>query len=354
MRWRAERDVLRDAVEVARTPAGKAHLAVLNSLHLAATEDGSLTVRGSDLDLTVTTSAKGSTEAAGAVAVPAVLLHGWLSKAPDGAVEVSEDERTGRVTLAAGSSSITINTPPITEWPRLDDVEGERFTIAPETWGKLRRLAVFPHVDTSRSISCVHFGPTGGWAANEHRAAWVRCDGLPEATIPRASFAAIAAHVKDGAVDLVVNEREAALSHDGVTWSCRLMHAQYPDMERLIPPDLPLSIDVDKAELVEAVDRLSLFGDSKIPPSVVLHLEDDAIRAETEGFDAGMGTEHVDAGLDVGDLTAVKFDGNYLRQIATTFPDDDRLVLRGKGGLKPWVVDSGNVLVLVMPVRLNR
>jgi DNA polymerase III subunit beta len=349
MRWRAERDELRNAVDVARAAVGRHHLAVLSGLHLTAGPDGVLQVVGTDLDLTITAEAKGGTDEPGSVIVSAALLHGWLAKAPSAAVTLATTD-DGRLTIEAGSAAATLHTYDGEQWPRLTEPTGEPTVLDAADWERLARILPFALTDQDRPLlRVVRFRPDGAWTTDGYRLGWVK-DLAPgfTASIPTPVLFAVRRHVPDGPVTLTVDERHATFTAAGVRWTQRLDEGNFPEtVDKLVPQGGELTVDVDTGELTDALARAMSVAREGV--GVRLTASEDHITVTTHSVDVGETTEDVDAGV-TGEFE-VGFNPAYLAQLAAAM--GERVTLTGTDALKPWIAEHDGVVALLMPFKVN-
>ena len=101
--------------------AGKGSLAILQNVLLEG-NGSTLTLTTTDLDLSIKSTVECEIQEAGETTLPVKLLFTAMMKAPEGMVEVKVDENE-RATVLAGSSRLTLNGKPSSEFPKLSDEE---------------------------------------------------------------------------------------------------------------------------------------------------------------------------------------------------------------------------------------
>lgn len=352
MLWRAERDVLRQAVDTVRPAVGRAHIPVLSGIRLDVDEHGTLTATGSDLDLTIITTAKGATVTPGTIVVPARLLSSWLGKAPSGAIELEHDTSAGTVTFTGQGASLTLHALNTDEWPRIQQPEGAPVILDDPAWARIRTILPFASTDDSRPALCmIQLTAEGAWATDSFRLAWAQVDVPAEANLPAETLRLIAKAVPDGALSMTVDDRTARFERDGTAWTCRLNAAEPPNCARLIPgEDPPCSITFDLAAFTDALGRHVLLSDPKNVTPAKLTVTGEQMGVTSRAQDVGETADLVDCAT-TGDVPVVAFNPHYLGSVLAAH-DLDRPTLSGFDGLKPWVAKSEGLLTLIMPVRV--
>jgi len=131
----------------------------------------------------------------------------------------------------------------------------------------------------------------------------------------------------------------------------RLIEAEFPNFEKIIPSDFSLSVSFDREELLSAVKICSIFARDSAN-IVKLHLQKDKITVSSSSPSVGGNTVDVEARLS-GEENEIAFNAKYLLDLFTILPDNE-LVFDMIGPLNPGVFKlNGNTsfLHLIMPIR---
>ncbi len=79
-------------------------------------------------------------------------------------------------------------------------------------------------------------------------------------TIPKLSLDEISKIIeKDELIELYVSERKVLFVFDKNIIQTRLIDGSYPDTARLIPLEFDYELDINRADLLNAIDRVSLL-----------------------------------------------------------------------------------------------
>lgn len=67
----------------------------------------------------------------------------------------------------------------------------------------------------------------------------------------------------DSGCTIYLDQQRALFSASGILISTRLLRGEFPDAERLIPPQFPYSVTVDTAEFLAAADRVKIISSAE-------------------------------------------------------------------------------------------
>ena len=203
MKISIERGTLLKAVAQAQSVVERRNTIPILANVLIEADDGSVTLRATDLDIEVIDSVAATIERGGATTVSAVMLHEIVRKLPDGAlVELEDDGASGRMTVRAGRSNFSLTTLPREDFPVMASPDYTTRFAAPA--GVLRRLFektrfAISTEETRYYLNGVYMhladGPEGRVlrcvATDGHRLAQVDApipegaDGMPGVIVPR-------------------------------------------------------------------------------------------------------------------------------------------------------------------------
>ena len=210
----------------------------------------------------------------------------------------------------------------------------------------------------------VHFFSRGGKffaeATDGHSAhrTWVESDATGDVIVPLDAVESIvrAAQESDRMVTLSAEtDRLIRYQREGLTIIARLIASRFPELDNVIPPEMPRPVLVPKARLMECLGRLGIIG-AEGPSDLIatLHLTDGQI---------ALSSRHVDRG-DISERIVIEYDGEPLkigvsrRLLANAIgPLTSDLVSFGFADeLSPIVItepEKPTQIHIVMPMRLN-
>ena len=371
MKFRCERDTLVEALGTAsRAVSGRGGmLAVLAGLRAELLGD-TLTLTGSDLDLTVTVGAQVSGQADGTIVFPrAKLLADVVRSLSPGAVgvELSDGgDAGGSVLITSGRSEFSLRVLPADEYPKLPDAAADPVQLdAKELAAALRQVTPAASTDDNRPIitGVLLAAEEGGLrlvATDSYRLA-VRdlagrsatLGGRPSVLVPSRALREVERLLGGSeTVTLRLGDRDAAFEVGTTRITTRLIEGEFPNYRGLIPASYPNRLVVGREPLLDAVRRVRLLAQDNTPIRLVMSSDGLELLAVTQ--DVGQAHENLDAKYEGADLT-VAFNPEYLTQGVDVTPGDE-VLLETIDALKPAVIrstETQDFLYLLMPVRVS-
>lgn len=365
MKFRCERDDLVEALgTAARAVSGRGGmLPVLSGVRAELVGD-TLTLTGSDLDLTITVGTSVSGQGDGlTIFRDAKLLADIVRRLDSGAVAVEVDDEQARIT--AGRSDFSLRVAPADEYPKLTVPEGDPVQVpGAELARALHQVTPAASTDDNRPIitGVLLSAEEGGLrlvATDSYRLAVRDLAGL-SALGDRAKVLVPSRALKEveraatGAETITVRfgERDAAFEVGTTRITTRLIEGEFPNYRGLIPASYPNRLLVGREALLDAVGRVRQLARDAAPVRLVLKPDGLELLAVTQ--DVGQAHEELDAKYEGAELT-VAFNPEYLAQGIDVTPGDE-VVLETIDALKPAVLrstETAEFLYLLMPVRVS-
>jgi DNA polymerase-3 subunit beta len=363
VKFRCERDVLADAVGSAGRAATNrtGTLPVLAGVKLQVAGD-SLTVTGTDLELTIRLTVDVGGERDGAAVVPARLVGDIVKALPAGAVqiELTADE----LSISAGRSQFSVRPLALDDYPTLAEPTADGVTLQASAMSDaLRQVVRAASTDDARAVL------TGVLlAAEDDGLRMVATDSyrlavrdLPESSvlgtgqkviIPGRALGELS-RVMGDVQELTVRlgEREATFESGTTRVSTRLIEGEFPNYRNLLPSSYPNMLTFGKAAMLEAIRRVKILAQDSTP--VRLTLGGDTVQLTAITQDVGNATEEIDATYEGAEMT-VAFNPDYLSAGIDAIDSDD-VTLATMDPMKPAVlrgVGHDDYLYLLMPVRV--
>ncbi len=366
MKFRCERDVLADALNSAGRAATNrtGTLPVLSGVRIQV-EGDTLTVTGTDLELTIRLSVEVGGEQDGAAVVPARLVGDIVKALPAGAVEIALDANDGgEMSISAGRSQFSVRPLSLDDYPAQTEPSGEAVTLPAETMADaLRQVVRAASTDDARAVL------TGVLLASEDDGVrMVATDSyrlavrdLPDSSvlgsgqkvlIPGRALSELQRLMGD-VEELTVRfgEREATFEAGSTRLTTRLIEGEFPNYRNLLPSSYPNLLTVSKASMMEAIRRVKILAQDSTP--VRLTLGGDTVQLTAITQDVGNAAEEIDASYDGAEMT-VAFNPDYLAAGIDAIEADD-VTLATMDPMKPAVLRGAgqdDYLYLLMPVRV--
>ncbi len=363
MKFRCERDVLADALGAAGRAATNrtGTLPVLAGVKLHVAGD-TLTITGTDLELTIRLTIEVGGERDGAAVVPARLVADIVKALPAGAVEIElVDEE---LSISAGRSQFSVRPLALDDYPTLAEPSGEGVTLPAGVMSEaLRQVVRAASTDDARAVL------TGVLlAAEDDGLRMVATDSyrlavrdLPESAvlasgqkviIPGRALGELSRVIGDvDGLTVRLGEREATFESGTTRVSTRLIEGEFPNYRNLLPSSYPNLLTVGKASILEAIRRVKILAQDSTPVRLTLGGNTVQLTAITQ--DVGNAVEEIDAVYEGTEMT-VAFNPDYLSAGIDAIDSDD-VTLATMDPMKPAVlrgVGHDEYLYLLMPVRV--
>ena len=397
LKLRCERNSLLSAVTNAYRAVAKQGplLAALTGMYLKLDGD-SLTLTGSDLDLTITVKLDVAGQASGETVIPAKLLLDVVRVMPVGSVDLTVTEDEARI--SAGSTEFTIRVLSVSDWPQLPSVDSD---LSPELKLEDTDQAGDQSLDDSAegsedSDAGSYSVTTGGgvfrdalnqvvrsastdetrpiltgilMSSEENGLRLVSTDSyrlslrdLPgsnllgkqqQVLVPGRALTELQRMMGDsGEMTLRLSAKRAEFEVGEIRLTARLIEGDFPNYRSLIPSSHPNTLRVQRSRLLEAVRRVRLLAQDSTP--IRLEMKDESLEIHAITQDVGSAIETMEAEYTGEDMT-VAFNPTYLVD-GLEVSDTEEVTLELLDSLKPVLLRSvGNdsFLYLLMPVRVS-
>lgn len=163
---------------------------------------------------------------------------------------------------------------------------------------------------------------------------------------------------KDGGdVTIRFDERNAEISYDDGTITCRLIEGRYPNYNSVIPQNNPNQIIADRAALLSALRRVQPFanGSSNL---IRFHMENGVLQLDAEDYDfSKTATEKMSCEYN-GQPMSIGFKGASFIEILSNF-DCQEIIIQLADPSRAGLVlpseqpENQDVLMLMMPMLIN-
>jgi DNA polymerase-3 subunit beta len=325
-------------------------------------EGDTLTVTGTDLELTIRLSVDVGGERDGAVVVPARLVGDIVKALPAGAVHV--ELRDDEMSISAGRSQFSVRPLSLDDYPAQAEPTAEAVTLPAEAMGDaLRQVVRAASTDDARAVL------TGVLlASDDDGLRMVATDSyrlavrdLPDTgvlasgqkvLIPGRALTELQRLLGDvEQLQVRLGEREATFEAGGTRLSTRLIEGEFPNYRNLLPSSYPNLLTVGKGAMLEAIRRVKILAQDSTPVRLTLGGPTVQLSAITQ--DVGNAVEEIDASYDGTEMT-VAFNPDYLSAGIDAIDSDD-VTLATMDPMKPAVlrgVGRDDYLYLLMPVRV--
>ncbi len=345
--------------------SSKSQLPILFNF-LIETEDGKLRLSSTDLEIGMETYIPATIKEAGGVTVPARTFTELINSLTDATITLQSTDNNLEV-ISKKTKSV-FQTMSRKDFPKLYDVRGD--LIAVMDANELRKA--FSTVIFSASQDTTRPALSGVLVRREKEGfLLVATDGfrlslrhykLPNTNEQTLKSFIVSARVfrelltiKEGKKEVemyIAGGSNQIIFQQGDTLIIgRLIEADFPSFEKIIPTDFSLSVTFDREELLDAVKICSIFARDSANV-VKLSLHKDHITVSSSSPSVGNNTVDVDAKLS-GEENEIAFNAKYLLDLLSNL-SEGRLVFDMIGPLNPGVFKvegDASFLHLIMPIR---
>lgn len=157
-----------------------------------------------------------------------------------------------------------------------------------------------------------------------------------------------------GLASLHLDSSQLTVMSDGLVLNLKRMEGTFPDYQRVIPSEFPVSVSLPAGALAEAVDRVAVMADKSANHRVDLFIKDGVVRITAEGS-FGRAQEAIPVSQEGGEEEiALAYNAKYL--VDAVSPINGDLKLRFSGTTSPSVVHDLSdpaYLAMVVPLRTS-
>jgi DNA polymerase-3 subunit beta len=362
MKFRSEQGILAEALgALARIASSRnAGTPALAGVKMVLTGD-SLVASSTDQDISLqfTIPVGGDTDGQGLVS--ARMLNDIVRVMPSGKITV---EFAGdNATISAQRSQFTVPTLNAVDFPRTTNAGGEPFTIsssefkaalsqvvlAASTDGQKLHLSAVLMTSTDKGIRLV---ATDGYRLAMRDITGTAGLSTDSFLIPARALGELQ-RLLDASDEITIrfNDFDATFQSPAMTLSTRLINADYPPYQTIIPKNNTNTATVNREELIDALRRTRVLASEMAP--VRVRMSNEGIRLTVQLTDGSTSVEDLDARFEGEDIT-VAFNSEYLANgvdacgteevtISTSIPSKPAII---------GPVGDDAYLYLLMPQRL--
>ncbi len=333
-----------------------------------------LRLTASDLEISMTVSLQVQGEQDGRFAVPAKKLNETLRALSSSDIVFTADETNNRISIKTNQGEYKMAGERATNFPEAERLE-EEFSLHLDTdllRGIIARTVYAVSTDDLRpSMMGVLFqwkeGAFHAVSTDGHRLVRIRHRGaLAEAysgddrdvIIPAKALNIVSKSLGEGEVTVVFGRSNVRISFGDMTLLSRIIDERYPNYESVIPKDNEKRLTLNRAALLGAVQRCSIF--SNITTNQVrFSIAREEVRVSAEDMDfGGEARESIPAVFSDEEEMEIGFNARYVTEALQHIDAEEVSFLFSaptRAGLMMPEGEQGelDILMLVMPLRLN-
>lgn len=370
MKITCAKDKLNYAVQaVQKAVATKTPLPILTGIYLSA-KNGRLELQATDYEIGISCTIEASVEEPGETVLSGKYFQEMVRKLPGDtvAIESSKEDRT--IKINSNFSQFNLLSLPAEEFPVLKRPTGDQlFSIKDETFKEIIKKTVFAcSTDEARPIftgGLLEADPNGirMVATNTHRLALKRATG--DNTVSNPTKMIIPAKILnelarvlnyEEPMDVTVYwlKNQVMFVFDDIYIISRLIEGQFPDYNKVIPPNFNTNVKVNSSDFLDAVERVSLLARDGEYNIIKFAFANNMVTITSNNPDIGKAYETVAAEI-VGNDLEIAFNAKYVTDILKNIDSDD-MMFSLNTPLSPACIkpmDDENYTYIITPVRTN-
>lgn len=344
---------------------------ILANVLISAT-DGKLKIYASDLEITAVSFAQAAINSPGSTTVNAKVFADLVRELPDGDIRLKLTEGE-RLEITTKKSKFRIIGVSAEEYPSLPGVSFQvKGKISASTFLEMinKTLYAVSQDETRFNLNGVSCESEGGKkdktlkmvATDGHRLSLITRQVKDfsfdqRVIIPRKGLNEIKKVIeidKDADIGIDINEGFLIVETKEFKVSMRLIDAEYPDYNQVIPKQKGSVASVPTGELIKALRRVSLLVSDK-GKGIRLDFNRDNLKITSSSPELGDAIEELSVGYS-GKPTSVGFNAKYLLDFALSVQESENISIEINGELGPGKVYAENdesYFGIIMPMRLS-
>ncbi len=369
MKLRAEHAEFAEAISWAtRSVGARVTLPALAGIMIEAAT-GRLLCRATDLEMASEVGVPVQVEEAGKALLPGRLLAQLVARLPDAPIEL--EGGPDRVTLRCGRATFGVRGMVVEDFPTLPDadVDAPRGVMKAEQFvrfvGQLVRAAssdearpVLTGIKLEATSEALVGAATDSYRLAVRRLSWDQ--GLEaQALVPARALAeaAKAASETGAEVTIIFEDGQASFLLGNRRLTTRLIEGNFPNYDQLIPVEHETRVVVDRAVLVEVLQRVAVVTLGQPNTPVTLTFGEGSVDLVATNQEVGDAAESLPAQIE-GEGLVISFNPLFLLS-GLEAVGTDSVAIELRDGLKPAVVrpygdeQLDDFFYLLMPVRTS-
>lgn len=345
---------------------GKSTIAVLQNVKMSA-KDGKVEFTCSDLDITLLARAECEVVEDGATTIPVKTFASAVSKLVEGEVKIEVDVQD-HAKLSAGSTVFKFNGLSEKEFPTMPDADGNGVILPANAIREMFRKTSFAmsQDETRKSLSSVLLDFTEGGgkvsavATDGRRLSLLKGD-LGDAAafnkqfvIPRKGVDIILKKMpKDGDCEIVTSGSQIRFKTAKLDFTMKLLEDAYPNYMQVVPKESKVSIPLNRAELIGAIDRISVFTAGSETPCMSLAFGDNKLVLTSNNTEFGEARDEMPIKYE-GEKFNLKFNPDYIRDALNVIDEDEVEVFLNANNSPAIIRKAGtdDYTYVCMPLRI--
>lgn len=364
-------DLLKELNLVQGVVEKKNTIPILSNLLIESDGSGRILILGTDLDVSLRTSAPANVKTEGSMVVSARKLFDIVRNLPEAPIRFTQ-EANEWVVIDCARSKFKVVGQGREHFPVVPGWIESQYRIPSDVLKTLINRTIFAitQEESRYTLNGAFFrleGTSARMVATDgHRLAYVDRSGLDtgapsdgeevKALIPRKTLAELLrlTNESDDTVEFARDENHLFFRIGGRVLVSRMLSGQFPNYELVMPKETPNSVRIDGADMQSAIRRAALMADER-SRAVKLQFGLERLEIVSQSSEVGEARETLAADYDGPDVQ-IGFNAQYLTdflnvagegQIAFEFKDG-----QSQAQMRPATGDEYDYKYVIMPMRL--
>ena len=368
MKFTCNQQILAKALNtVSKAVSNRTTIPILKGIMIKATEEGSLILTASDLEISIKKEINADVQEPGAIVVMAKLFGDIIRKLPNEDILISCDE-SGTVLIKTSFSEFNVVSFPTDEFPEIGNKEegSESITLDRDIFREMiRKTAFAASVDESKGVL------TGILTEiDEEYIKMVSLDGFRLALVKENMKSAssnkfiIAAKVmneiskiisedeEDSDINIMLGEKREVINVGSNEIIIRRMEGEFIKYNDILPSENTTNVIVSKEMLLESIERASLLSREGKNNLIKMIIKNDLMTITSRSEEGNVKEEIIVE--KTGNDLEIGFNSKFVLDVLKVI-DDEQVSLNFKTGVSPCVVkpvDGDHYEYLILPVRI--
>ena len=350
---------------VQKAITGKSTMPILEGIYIN-TNKSTLTLIGSDMDLSIQTSVDATIIEEGNIVIDAKIFGEIIRKLPNATIKIETlENQIIKITCAKSVFDVVyMNTNEFPELPQINEnlkisvnqnilknmIKGTSFAIAQDETRPILQGILFEV--KNKNLNLVALDGYRLAIRNE----FLDTDIDMEVVIPGKTLNEVSKILEDvdDIVDITFTNNHILFNLEKTKIISRLLEGKFINYNSLLPQEHKLLININRQELQNAIERASLMAKDGNTNLIKLDFQQDNL-VITSNSQLGKVREEISIKLQ-GEGIQIAFNSKYLLDVLKNV-EDDEVIMKMTSGISPCVIEeknNENAKYLVLPVRLMR
>ena len=369
MKFKCSQSMLAKALNiVSKAVTSRTTIPILKGILLEVSENGTLKMSASDLDITIEETLNIEDAVPGSVVVQSKLFGDIIRKLPNADVTVSLED--GNVVIKRMNSQFSIIGLPADEFPNIKNIDGFKEDIHFNTTilkEMIRKTSFAASVDDSKGVITgiliellqdgVNMVAIDGYRMAITRENMINIQEknviISAKIMNEISKILSEANEEDETVKIMLNDKRAIFVIGSIKVVLRLLDGEFIRYKDVLPKESKIKVRVNKSDLMESIERASLLSKEGKNNLIKLSVRDTIVTITSKSEEGNVKEEVIIN--KTGDDLEIGFNAKYILDVLKSI-DDEEIMMFFNTSITPCLVEpvEGNAFeYLILPVRIT-